>query len=84
METSKRPNRDLIVEMGYEDITIFENPNYDSAIIGMSHDDRVVYSYEKMVEFLMETDGMSYEEAAEFINYNTIRAYHICQTDQLY
>ncbi len=74
METENRPNRDLIVENGYEGVTIFENPNYDSAIVGMSHDDRVIYDYEKMIEFLMETDGMTYDEAMEFIDYNTIRA----------
>lgn len=74
METENRPNRDLIVEHGYEDVTIFENPHYDSAIVGMSHDDRVIYDYEKMIEFLMETDGMTYDEAMEFIDYNTIRA----------
>ena len=28
----------------------------------------------KMVEWLMETDGMSQEDAVEFIDYNTIRA----------
>ncbi len=74
METENRPNRDLIEENGYEGVTIFENPNYDSAIVGMSHDDRVIYDYEKMIEFLMETDGMTYDEAMEFIDYNTIRA----------
>ena len=35
---------------------------------------RVVYSYEKMVEALMAEDGMTDEEAREFIDYNTIRA----------
>jgi hypothetical protein len=66
--------RDTLVELGYEDAIVFENPSYDSAIIGTSHDDRVVYSFEKMVECLVEEDGMSYEEAVEFIEYNTIRA----------
>jgi hypothetical protein len=27
-----------------------------------------------MVEWLMETEGWSYEDAAEWVNYNTIRA----------
>lgn len=74
METESREMRDLLVEMGYEDLTVFENPDYDSAIIGVSHDNRVIYDYEKMVEFLMEKDGMTYEDAAEFIDFNTIRA----------
>ena len=28
----------------------------------------------KMVEWLMETDGMTQEDAVDFIDYNTIRA----------
>lgn len=68
------PNREILNEHGFEGAIVFENPSYDSAIIGVSHDDRVVYSFEKMVECLMEQDNMSYEDAVEFIEYNTIRA----------
>lgn len=67
-------NRDLLNELGFEDLIVFENPDYDEAIVGISHDDRVIYSYDKMVECLVKNDGMTYEEAAEFIDYNTIRA----------
>ena len=70
----ERKNRDTLNEIGYENLIIFENPDYDSAIIGVSHDDRVVYSYNRMVKHLMDTDGMTYEDAMEFIDYNTIRA----------
>ena len=66
--------RDTLVELGYEDAIVFENPSYDDAIIGTSHDDRVVYSFDKMVECLMKEDGMEYIDAVEFIEYNTIRA----------
>lgn len=66
--------RELLVELGYEDSIIFENPSYDDAIIGTDDNCRVVYDYDKMVEFLMKEDGMTYEEAVEFIDYNTIRA----------
>ena len=66
--------RDVICEMGYEDAIVFDNPDYDDAIVGVSDDCRVVYDYDLMVKCLMETDGMTYEEAAEFISYNTIRA----------
>ena len=31
---SKTERRDLLVELGLEDSIVFENPNYDSAIIG--------------------------------------------------
>ena len=32
----------------------------------------VIYSYPRMLEHLVLNDGMTYEEAAEFIDYNTI------------
>ena len=44
------------------------------AIIGISDDGRLVYSFSKMVECLMLSESMSYEEAVEFIDYNTLRA----------
>lgn len=66
--------RDTLCELGFDGAIVFENPDYDDAIIGTSHDDRVVYSFNKMVECLMKEDGMTEEEAIEFIEYNTIRA----------
>jgi hypothetical protein len=68
-------NREILCEMGHEDAVIFENPDYDSAIIGISDDNRVIYDYDKMVVDLMVTDGMNMVDAAEFIDYNTIGAY---------
>lgn len=65
----------MLVEIGLEDSIVFENPNYDSAIIGYDENSgRIVYDYEKMAEHLMDNDGMTYEEAVEFIDYNTVRA----------
>lgn len=66
--------RDLLVELGYEDSIVFDGPDYDSAIMGTDENGRVIYDYDKMVEDLMEKDGMDYEEAVEFIEYNTIRS----------
>lgn len=74
LENMSRENKELLVEMGYEDAVILENPDYDSAIIGVSESGRVIYDYDKMVEWLMETDGMTQEDAVDFIDYNTIRA----------
>ena len=75
MENIKTPRRDLLNELGLEESIVFENPDYDSAIIGYdANDSRIIYDYEKMVEHLMEADGMEYDEAVEFIDYNTIRA----------
>jgi hypothetical protein len=74
MET-KQERRDLLCELGLEDSVVFENPDYDSAIIGYdANNSRIIYDYEKMIEHLMEVDECSYEDAVDFINYNTLRA----------
>lgn len=57
-----------------EDAIVFDNMSYDGSIIGVTTDDRVVYSYDKMVEELMQDEEWSYENAVEWIDYNTIRA----------
>ena len=67
-------NRDLLIDNGYEDIVIFENPSFEGALIGVSSDDRAIYSYDKMVESAMQQEGWTEEEAIEWIDYNTIRS----------
>lgn len=67
-------NREILADFGYEDAIIFENPDYDSAIIGISDDNRVIYDYDKMVEYLVDVEGMDAIDAADFIGYNTVRA----------
>lgn len=66
--------KEYLCDRGLEDTVVFENPSYETAFIGLSHDDRPVYDYEKMIEYLVETDGMTEEDAIEFIDYNNIRA----------
>lgn len=73
MDQEKRSPTDLLVEMGYEDVIVFDSPSYDDALIGVSIDNRAVYDFDKMVECLM-ADGITYDDAVEFIDYNTIRA----------
>lgn len=53
---------------------IFENPNYSSALVGITTDGRAVYDYELMIRDLSLKDNMSYEEALEFIDYNTVNS----------
>ena len=57
-----------------EDAIVFDNMSYDGSIIGVTTDDRVVYDYNKMIEELMQDEEWSYEDAVEWIDYNTIRA----------
>ena len=66
--------REKLLAEGYEDVLIFENFSYDTALIGITEDNRVVYDYDKMIEWLIEKEGFDVTEAAEWIDYNTIRA----------
>lgn len=59
---------------GYEDVLLLSDYSYDDALIGITDDNRAVYDYEKMVEWLVANTEMTEEEAAEWIDYNTIRA----------
>ena len=60
---------------------------YDGAVVLEPHEDfggccigtvedpdvRLVYEYDKIIEMFMNRDGMSYEDAQEFTDYNTVR-----------
>ena len=66
--------KELLNELTYTGTVVLENPSYLDAIIGITDEGALCYSYEKMVKWLMDNDGMDYEGAMEFIDYNTIRA----------
>lgn len=63
-----------ILEAGYADVILLANYSYDDALIGVTEDGRAVYDYDKMVAWLVETEGFTELEAVEWIDYNTIRA----------
>jgi len=63
-----------LCDNGYEESVVLENPDFLSAVVGVDVDGRVIYDYELMAEHLVVTDEMDYEEAVEFIDYNTIGA----------
>jgi hypothetical protein len=52
---------------------------FDEAIIGMAERINlgpvVAYNVEQMIAIMMERDGMTYEEALEFFNYNILGAW---------
>lgn len=54
---------------------VFEEEYYEKALIGVTTDERAVYSYELMVGCLMNGENMSYEEAVEWLEFNTVRAF---------
>lgn len=52
-------------------IIYFINPDYEDAIIGISTDNRVVYSYDKMLENLVNKGFCeTLQDAVEFIDFN--------------
>ena len=60
------------------DIDFLFADGFDSCIIGVSvgcYSGRVVYDLQKIIESCVEKDGMAFEEAVEFIEFNTISAY---------
>lgn len=52
---------------------------FESAMIGYTLNDHhphvAVYDYDKCVAVLVERDGMTEEEAEEFLSFNTLSAY---------
>ena len=52
---------------------------YDEAIIGVARrcgqPDLIAYDLEKIIEILVKRDGMSYEEAVEYFEFNIVGAW---------
>lgn len=63
-----------LLDAGFEDVVYFTNYSYDDALIGVSDDNRAIYDFNKMVEWLMNKEGFEELEAIEFIEFNTLRA----------
>jgi hypothetical protein len=66
--------KDILQDAGFEELEVLTNYDYEDAIVGVTTENRVVYSFTKMVEWLMSTENFTYEEAVEWIEYNTIRS----------
>lgn len=63
-----------ILKAGYSGVVLLENFSYDTALVGVTTDGRAVYDYEKMIAWLVDTQGFTEDEAVEWINYNTVGA----------
>ena len=73
-EENKGLSEELEAYLEMAKASIFVNPDFNDAIIGVTTDDRAVYDYDLMVESLAKKDNISLDEAQEFIDYNTVRA----------
>lgn len=58
---------------------LLQADGFEDALIGIGmkkgSEDSLVYDYEKCVEILIERDGMSHEEAIEWMEFNVVDAY---------
>ena len=72
--TTPETAEEKLLSNGYEDVIIFSGSSYDSALIGVSSDNRAIYDFDLMVEWLMNNDGMEETEAIEWIEYNAVRS----------
>ena len=63
-----------------EEVRILKADGFDNAVIGTSvlgsrGETVIVYDYSKCVEILMFRDGMTDEEAIEYMDFNVVGAY---------
>ena len=63
-----------MLDAGWEDVVLLDHYSYDDALIGITEDGRAVYDYAKMIDWLVETQGFTEDEATEWVDYNTLRA----------
>ena len=70
--------REWLMDHGYDETIVYgteSDEEYGPAFIGVTTTDgQAVYDFDKMAEWLMERDQCSYEEAVEWIEFNTIGA----------
>ena len=66
--------KERLLEYGYEGVKYLVNESYDDALIGVSEDDRAIYDFGLMVEWLIIKYDWSEDEAIEWIEVNTLRA----------
>lgn len=66
----------VLEDFGFDcdEIVLFDNPSYDEALIGVTTSGRAVYDYDEMINCLVNGDKMTYDEAIEWLEFNTVRA----------
>ena len=74
-QSGERTAEQILADNGYDanNIVLLKGESYDSALIAVTDDYRAVYSYDKMVEWYMEKNGCTAEEAMEWIDRNTMK-----------
>lgn len=66
--------QDYLVEREMPETVVLIDPDYASAVVGISGDGRLIYDYQLMVQWFMDANEATEDEAIDFIEYNTIRS----------
>ena len=69
-KTNNKTSINMLIEKGYGNVVVFSNPDYTTALIGLTPTNQAVYDYNLMVEYLVTNENMNEEEAEDFICYN--------------
>ncbi len=64
---------ELLANADPKSLRLGPSTTFDRAILGLTSDGRIVYSENRILLALQEVDGMDYEEALEWYEYNTAR-----------
>lgn len=70
----KRKDLTEYLESLGQETVVLEPEYFDNAIIGITEEGQLIYSYEKLIEAYMNGENCEYEDAIEWIDYNTLRA----------
>ena len=65
---------EYLEEQQHEGTIFFENPSFVKAITGITDSGQLIYDYNLMIESAMEDEGWEYEDAVDWIEYNTLRS----------
>lgn len=74
--------RKMLVANGFENAVLLDNPDLTRAIIGITEDERLVYSYSIMIDLLFESGNFTLDEAIEFVNVETMQAIDCIKTNK--
>ena len=64
--------KDYIEDLGIEEAVILDGLD-NCAIAFDIETNKIIYDYDKIVDHFQENDGMDYEEAIEWVDYNVVR-----------
>lgn len=65
---------EALSELGFNDTPIFRNPDYIPAVVRFDEDGRVIYDFDRMVDYICETENTDFGGAVDTIYYDTINS----------